>query len=205
MAEPSAVTGAYPAVLDGAIPVLSIEPAQGVDQVRLPENLPVSETFAARMVDTRTLEYLGTVIAGGRPFLPSQLKSPPPDGMLLVEGWIAGMIASPSCPQAPVGANGAVGCGPAAYLSDAAQPALESYLGTPAFAVRVQNGAYPLFAPSWDSTQTRGVPERATFLVQAIYSAPFCTGVTCAGGPAEFDHWAIVARLDPWPGLRSSP
>jgi hypothetical protein len=123
-------------------------------------------------------------------------------GYWLVQGWIASFALDPVCgvllPPPYLGYSGPdYGCGPLTTLSDDADHANNVSLSDLPHTLRVQNGAYVKFAP--DLTNGAGyVPEQATFLVQAI-SIPAC-GPTqdCFIPPGNY-HWAIVARIDPWP------
>lgn len=200
-----------PAVLTGSIPILEVETSAGVP---LPSRLPYVGTFAARMVDTRTLEYEGpvaTAFAGGA-ILPSQLLAAETGsrvkGSRLVEGWITGRLDPLPCPKAAASPSPGPqwGCGETAILSDTdIQPETSDSFTIPPASVQVQNGAYQDFAPGpaspvdpSSSALHLSEPELATFLVTAVYQTPCAPDEFCAFLPAN-GHWQIVARIDPWP------
>ncbi len=201
-----------PAILDGAVPELGI---QDSTSALLPVHLPSTGTFAAKMLDTRTLEYEGPVAltADGGAFLPSQLVAAETanhvSGLRLVHGWIAGFEADLPCPLQPGGSTSGpqYGCGRAASLSDSGSQPVTGPSMTfrlPADGVQVQNRAYDDFAPAPESLGPQSKPEEATFLVRVVGPTPCASGEFCA---LEFAAglWQIVARVDPWPDLAGIP
>jgi hypothetical protein len=198
-----------PAYLVGSNPRLGVEPVGDIgpgpwDAIG---GSDLNGSFAAT-INGFTLQYHGPVetTANGDAWLPGQLPSPAKPGVgqgyWLVQGWIASFALDPVCgvllPPPYLGYSGPdYGCGPLTTLSDDADQANNVSLSDLPHTLRVQNGAYVKFAP--DLTNGAGyVPEQATFLVQAI-SIPAC-GPTqdCFIPPGNY-HWAIVARIDPWP------
>lgn len=213
--------GTCPAVLlAGSQPVLAVVASAAAS---LPSGLPLQGTFAATLIDARTLQYEGVVktAAGGGPMTPSQLPAiGTPTGTIaywLVQGWIAGFDVPLPCPTVAGTPTGPqyYGCAVTSSLSDtSAQPVsgttspdypyLSGAFRVPRDGVQVQDRAYDDFAPNPKLTGHGTEPELATFLVDQV-NGPCPPGIFCTlfGGT----HWHIVARMDPWPmpGAAATP
>ncbi len=199
-----------PVVLAGSVPILGVQVGPNVGGgAWTAGGSDLIGSFAAKLVDPGTIEYLGPVItaADGQPLLPSQLPNPalgPPYS--LVHGWIAGETEVKPCPYVPgsrLTSGPQYGCGRTAILSDQRfQPVQRDAQGTtfamPTNGIRVQNDAYQDFAPQPQAVGPQSVPQQATFLVQGVQQ-PQCSpgGTICTVGLATYG-WAIVARLDSW-------
>ena len=203
------------AVLRGSQPMLTVEPV-GTAIARFQASVQngLSGTFAAHLINGRTLQYEGPVAVGndGGPMLPSQLPDPGDQGLnsgyQLVRGWIAGVADSSPCVQPrytpPPGPQ--YGCGRRAILSDTEyQPVTAGSFVMPPTGILVQNEAYRDFAPdpavqpaSSPSYPGPTQPEQATFLLRVAPSETVSCPVasTC---PVIY-LWAIQARVDPWSG-----
>jgi hypothetical protein len=200
------VTGCRrPVVLLGSYaPVLDVFP---IAAVRLPSHLPFRGTFAAQVSDAWNLNYEGVVAtaADGSPIMPSELppltSSANPDALWLVQGWIAGLEAALPCPLAPgqPQTGPQYGCGSTASLSETdSQPVSDLKLNVPADGVQVQNDAYNGFAPDPQSSGYKSQPEQATFLVHVVPVNSCPATDFCPVNRVQY-HWAIAARIDPWP------
>jgi hypothetical protein len=208
------------ALLVGSSPQLEIK--------AIPADLRLTRdaTFSAVLDDPRTLTFEASVTtaSGGVPLMPSELipagSAAQPADLRLVQGWLTGLIDPLPCPLLPAtpAPGPQFGCGRTAYLTDDKLGPINisgvftsgsSPRTTSAGAIQVQNDGYQTFAPAPTSTtdSTRGrfsVPERATFLVQAVYTNPCLTGMRCPV-LSKISGWQIIARLDPWPQPPASP
>jgi len=189
------------AILVGSIPSLGFEVVTG--GASLPAHLPFTGTFAATMRDTRTLEY-GAVVrltSPGGAFLPSELPEPANTaggGLWLARGWIAGFDHPFPCPSflGPFKGPQYNGCGAQSSLSDTgSQPVSGETFRVPSGGILIQDRAYDDFAPDPQLTAAGTQPEQATFLVHAVL-VDRCGNCLIT---ADDYHWAIVARIDPWP------
>lgn len=202
-------TNGQQAVLVGSTPSLGFEVTGG--GASLPAALPFTGTFAATMLDTRTLEYGGVVklASSGGAFLPSQLPEPANStrgGLWLARGWIAGFDHPFPCPSllGPFIGPRYNGCGAQSSLSDTgSQPVSGETFRVPSGGILIQDRAYDDFAPDPQLTAAGTQPELATFLVYPVLVAR-CGNCLIT---ADDFHWAIAARIDPWPapGLTALP
>jgi len=203
------------AILVGSTPLLQVESAA---PALLADPFPFLGTFAAKMVDARTLDFEGIVTTSGLggPIMPSQLPASAAksgtDQFWLVSGWIAGLEADLPCPAAPdqnpTGPQ--YGCGRNASLSDTgSQPVSGFELTIPKDGVRVQNDAYDDFAANPEATGTAALPEQAEFLVRAIAVHAAAVNSCPSADYCPFNqvqyYWAVFARIDPWPVVPSAP
>lgn len=192
-------------ILQGSTPIIAIKIAAAAS---LPGPMPWTGTFAARMIDTRTMEFLEPVTRapGGEPLKPSQLASlsslTGASGYVIVQGWLAGFDVAIPCPAplvTPPPGPQYDGCAVTSSLSDSsAQPVSGTTFRVPRDGVQVQDRAYDDFAPDPQLMSPFGTtPELATFLLDQAF--PTCpSGIYCSLFAAS-PHWQIVARLDPWP------
>lgn len=192
-------------ILQGSTPIIAIKIAAAAS---LPGPMPWTGIFAARMIDTRTMEFLEPVTRapGGEPLKPSQLASlsslTRASGYVLAQGWLAGFDVAIPCPAplvTPPPGPQYDGCAVTSSLSDSsAQPVSGTTFRVPRDGVQVQDRAYDDFAPDPQLMSPFGTkPELATFLLdQAFPSCP--SGIYCSLFAAS-PHWQIVARLDSWP------
>ena len=214
-----------PAICNQRIVLVGSTPQLQITSIPADVSLAGLVTLSGVLLDSGRLEFEAMVTPSptGGALLPSQLIHPIPAGpsgrYWLVTGWITGVTASLPCPRPaiPPATGPQYGCGRTAYLTDAsfgvAADASNFGLGGPSLsaplnALQVQNDAYQTFAPpppagaspqlaaSGSDTGPLGQPRFGTFLVQAWTVA--CGPTQSCVQPA-FNHWAIVARLDPWP------